>query len=172
MILSGSEILKAVKAGKIKIAPFVKQNVGAVSVDLRLGNHFRPMKASSKAIWLNNHVHYPAALEKEVVVPDGGGLTIKPRQMVLGITKEKITLSPGYVGWLQGRSTIARLGLSVHVSSSLVQPGSDNVQGLEIVNNSPSPIVLVPGVRICQVVFEQVLGRDVYEGVFRTQTRA
>lgn len=170
MILSKQEILKAVKNGRIAIAPFEKENVGAVSVDLRLGNYFRPLRASKQAIRLSNRAHYPNAFEKEIFVPDGSGLKILPGRMVLGITKEKITLAPGYAGWLQGRSTIARLGLSVHVSSSLVQPGSSNVQVLEIVNNSPSEFVLVPGVRVCQIVFEEVRGSAVYAGAFRTQT--
>ena len=170
MILSGKEILRAMQAGKIAIEPFEKKNVGAVSVDLRLGNYFRPLKASREAIRLNNNTHYPAALEKEVFVPDGKHFLIKARQMVLGVTREKITLAPGVAGWLQGRSTIARLGLSVHVSSALVQPGSSNVQVLEIVNNSPSSFILVPGIRVCQIVFEQVKGKDTYSGVFRTQT--
>ncbi len=171
MILSKNEILKAIKKGSIAIAPFEKGNVGPVSVDLRLGNFFRPLRPSRQPIKLHDHTHYPAALEKEVFVPDGGAFELLPNKMVLGITKEKITLKPGIMGRLEGRSTIARLGLSVHVSSSLVQPGSSNVQVLEIVNNSPSPFLLVPGVRVCQVVFEEVRGRSAYSGAFRTQTR-
>lgn len=78
MILSKQEILKAVKNGKITLAPFEKQNVGAVSVDLRLGNYFRPLRASKQAIRLGNHAHYPNAFEKQIFVPDGGGLKIWP----------------------------------------------------------------------------------------------
>lgn len=171
MILSRTEILNSISKGGIKISPFDKGNVGPVSVELRLGNFFRPLRASKKPIKVTNRSHYPAALEKQFFVPDNGGLNILPGEMVLGITKEKITLAPGYCGWLQGRSSLARLGLSVHLSSNLVQPGSSNVQVLEIVNNSPSVFVLVPGLRICQIVFEEVKGKDAYAGVFRTQTR-
>ncbi len=76
--------------------------------------------------------------------------------MCLGKTLEKITLPAGIIGTLEGRSRYARMGLAVHVTSALVQPGSDNHQILEIVNFAPFSIKLHSGMRISQVIFERM----------------
>ena len=58
------------------------------------------------------------------------------------------------MGKLEGRSRYARMGVIIHTTSALVQPGSDNRQVLEIVNLAPFPIKLSAGMRISQIVFE------------------
>jgi len=94
----------------------------------------------------------------DVVDTAGEPIDVMPGQLVLGITRERITLSNRVMGWISGRSRFARVGILVHVSSNLIQPGVSNHQILEIVNLSPRPIRLWPGVRIAQVVFEEVRG--------------
>ena len=81
-------------------------------------------------------------------------IVLQPGGMCLGITREKITVPTHLMGTLEGRSRYARMGLAVHVTSSMVQPGSDNHQVLEIVNFAPFPVKLHAGMRISQVVFE------------------
>jgi len=73
--------------------------------------------------------------------------------MCLAISEEKITLAPDIMGRLEGRSRYARMGLAVHITSAVVQPGSDNHQVFEIVNSAPFTVVLHKGMRISQVVF-------------------
>jgi len=106
-----------------------------------------------------------------MVVVGKQGLIIKPGEVVLGVTKEKISLSSGLCARIDGRTRFARLGLLVHLSSSLVQPGVNNVQVLEIMNASPNELVLKPGLKICQLVFEELKGTAVYGGAFRYQTK-
>ena len=60
------------------------------------------------------------------------------------------------MGNLEGRSRYARMGLVIHITSALVQPGSSNHQVLEIVNLAPFPLKLHAGMRISQVVFERM----------------
>jgi len=168
VILSRNEILKALKSGRLRIAPFLQANVGPASVDLRLGNTFRLLKPSRKPIIVSNNATYPRTFS-DLISVGGSGLKLLSKQLVLGTTLERLTLSDKLVGWIQGRSRFARMGLSVHVSSSFIQPGSDNVQVLEIVNNSPSSLVLIPGTSICQVIFEETKGSAAYEGVFKQQ---
>jgi len=60
------------------------------------------------------------------------------------------------MGTLEGRSRYARMGLAVHVTSALVQPGSDNHQVLEIVNFAPFPVTIREGMRISQIVFSKL----------------
>jgi len=81
---------------------------------------------------------------------------LDPGEMCLGKTLEKITLPANMIGRLEGRSRYARMGLVIHITSALVQPGSSNHQVLEIVNLAPFPIQLHAGMRISQVVFERM----------------
>ena len=95
---------------------------------------------------------------------------MKPGELILGITKEKITL-PGYLcGWLNSRSRYARLGLMVHITAPFIQPGVSNKQVLEIYNASPNNLELIPGERLCQLIFERCEGFIKYHGEFRKQT--
>jgi len=83
-------------------------------------------------------------------------ITLPPHGMALGITKEKIYMPDNLIGTLEGRSRYARMGLAVHVTSALVQPGSQNHQVLEIVNFAPFPVTIHEGMRISQIVFEKL----------------
>jgi dCTP deaminase len=95
-----------------------------------------------------------------------------PGESILGWTLEKITTPPSICGWLEGRSTFARVGLMVHISASFMQPGLDNNQCLEMTNFSPNPMLVMPGTRICQYVFQRTIGEARYEGKFRDQRAA
>jgi dCTP deaminase len=70
---------------------------------------------------------------------------------------------------LTGRTRFARLGLGVHVTASLVQPGVNNKQVLEIRNMGDSEIILKPGLRICQLVLIRTEGKAKYKGKFQGQ---
>ncbi|MFH1106999.1 MAG: dCTP deaminase [Candidatus Micrarchaeota archaeon] len=166
MILSRRELLKALKAERIRITPFDASCVGACSIDLHLGNEFRIFKKTGKPVIVREDTVFPS---RRVVVRKGGALELKPLQFVLGVTKERIRLSSEYCARIDGRSRFARLGLMVHVSSSLIHPGSDNVQVLEIVNLSPQTLKLRPGTKICQVVFERLSSPAEYHGRFKKQ---
>ena len=74
--------------------------------------------------------------------------------MILGITREKITLADNISGRLEGRSRFARFGLAVHVTAGFMHPGISNHQVLEIVNLGHAPLAFYPDTRICQFVFE------------------
>lgn len=168
MILSGKRLLAAIKQREIEITPFDPASVGACSVDFSLGEHFRVYRGKKKRIVVANGVDYS---DYSTPVHAPKGLLVKSGELVLGATKERLKLSNKLVGVMQGRSSLARLGLAVHVSSSLVQPGVDNVQVLEIVNNSPHDLFLVPGLKICQIVFEEATSPAAYRGKFSRQSR-
>ena len=169
MILSRNEIFKALRSGRLAITPFRKENVGPCSVDLTLGNEFKVFKPSKKALEVNEGAEAGPAFAKGVHLKDGQRIVLKPGELVLGVTRERLRLADNLIGHLEGRSRFARLGLLVHVSSSLIQPGVDNVQVLEMANLASHPLALKPGLRLCQVVFEEVRGRAHYEGRFRRQ---
>ena len=166
------EIFKAVKASKIRIDPFESNLVGSCSVDFRLGNHFKRIKKSKKPVLVAGNPSYDHALYEEVVVKDNQFLKLKPSELVLGVTLEKLTLDNQTCAFIEGRSRLARLGLLVHVSSGLIQPGVSNHQVLEIVNLSPHTIHLQPKTIICQVLFDDLKGKATYTGQFKNQTTA
>lgn len=169
-VLIGKEITKALKDKLIRIEPLDRSQIGPGSIDLTLGNDFRVFRKQSKIYHVRNHSDFQD-ITRAVHVKDGGFVVIKPGEMVLGITKEKITLADNISGRLEGRSRFARFGLAVHVTAGFMHPGISNHQVLEIVNLGHGPLALYPGTRICQFVFEKCRGRARYKGKFVEQVK-
>ena len=165
-ILTHDEILKEIKSGKIQIDPFSPECVGPASIDLHLGNEFRVFRKVHDIVRVTAEANYEDITDC-VTVDDR--LLLMPQETVLGITQERITLAPSICGWLEGRSSFARLGLLVHISASFMQPGIDNKQCLEISNFSPMPLALYPETAMCQFVFQRTIGEATYTGRFRNQ---
>lgn len=170
MILIGETLKKTIELGHIKIDPFNVSQVGPGSVDLTLGNDFRIFKLFQRAYHIKADSHFED-VTKEVHVPDGKPIIIRPGKMILGITREKISLSHSIAGFLEGRSRFARFGLAVHVTAGFMQPGISNQQVLEIVNLGNAPLAVYPGTKICQMVFVRCEGRAQYAGRFASQER-
>ena len=169
-VLTHEEIKKAIKRGLIKIEPLRESQIGPGSVDLTLGNNFRIFKARKRAYHVQNDSDF-SDITKEVHIPEKKFIIIQPGEMILGITRERITLADNICGRLEGRSRFARFGLAVHVTAGFMQPGISNQQVLEIVNLGHSPLALYPGTLICQFVFEETKGRARYQGRFRGQVK-
>jgi len=167
-VLTREAILKEIRQGTIDIDPFEEDQVGPGSVDLRLGNEFRVFKKLRNACAVEDHITLEDLTER-IEVKDS--FTLMPGETVLGITRERIKLPANICGWLEGRSRFARMGLVIHMTAGFVQPGINNRQVLEIGNLAPFPLVLKPGVRICQIVFERTEGEASYQGRFMKQNR-
>ena len=169
-ILTHDEILKEVKAGNIGIDPFVENAIGPASIDLRLDNRFRTFKKIQGTFDVTEEANYEQVTEY-LEIPQDGTYLLLPGESVLGITLETISLPPSVCGWLEGRSRFARVGLTVHVTASFMQPGISNKQVLEINNVSPIPLLLHPGTYICQFIFQQCVGEACYSGRFVNQIK-
>ena len=98
-------------------------------------------------------------------------MTLQPGEFILGITKEKLTMPNDLCGWLQGRTRFARFGLNVHATAPFVSPAVTNRQILEIKNFSTVPLKIKAGMRICQLIIEQLQGNAVYRGKYRSQLK-
>jgi len=157
MIFAKSSILKWIK-------PFIKENVGAGSVDLTLANEFWIPKNDNQVI-LNERIDF----KKYFVKKNCKEIVLEPGAFILGITKEKIELPEDVAGLLNGRSRFARFGLMVHATSSYVQPGVSNRQVFEIKNISNRSLVLKEGLRIGQIIFIKCEGEGKYKGSFAKQ---
>ena len=150
MLLSDVDIKKAMKKGELRIKPFKPDQLGQATVDLTLGDKFWFFKEKyfGKVVDLSKVDFHEATEEVKADT-----VVLAQDEMCLGVSVEKLTLSPSLMGRLEGRSRYARMGLAVHITSAVVQPGSDNHQVFEILNNAPFPIMLHAGMRISQVVF-------------------
>jgi len=167
-VLTREEILKEIHKGVIEIAPLTEDQIDPGSIDLRLGNEFRVFKKLRNALVVEDRITLEDLTER-IEIADS--FTLMPGETVLGITQERIKLPPNMCGWLEGRSRFARMGLVIHMTAGFVQPGVNNRQVLEIGNLAPFPLVLKPGVRICQIILERTEGGALYRGRFTDQDR-
>ena len=172
MILSKGEIMRAIERGSIGIAPAPEvRQYSASSLDLRLGDKFfhwsqERMDRMTRAGFDNtvdpSQMSY-ATLAELFLVPaevDREGCYVIPSwDFVLGITLEKVDLplEYGIAARVEGRSSLARMGLAVHVTAPTIQAGWSGYITLEIVNLGPWPIKLRPQELLaCQLIFERV----------------
>ena len=95
---------------------------------------------------------------EEIEIDEGGAFYLHPGELALGVTVERITVPDDVVGWLDGRSSLARLGLMIHITAHTIDPGWDGRITLEFANIGRFPLALRPGMRICAVSFEPLSG--------------
>lgn len=165
-VLTKSIIEHELASGRIVVDPPLEPTqIRQASIDLRLGNVFRIYQKTNRTVELVESTDYREITE-EVVAET---LLLCPQETVLGVTMEKITLPDNICGWLEGRSRFARLGLLIHISAGLIQPGVSNHQVLEITNLSPNVLVLHAGSKICQLAFQRCEGHASYDGRFQGQ---
>ena len=153
MILSDKDIRKMIDKGVMSVEPLTDGQIGPASVDLTLSDswYFFKKSLSKKKVDLSKD-----GFQNAFSLRKAKEIELLPGQMCLGKTVEKIRLPSDIMGKLEGRSRYARMGVIIHTTSALVQPGSDNHQILEIVNLAPFTIKLKAGMRISQVVFERL----------------
>jgi dCTP deaminase len=166
-VLTRDAILKEMASGRLRLEPFSPDQVGAASIDLHLGSELRvPLDFANGPIDVTDDAT-PEAFTKRIAFEKP--YVLAPGHTIHGITREKLFLPPDLCAWIEGRSRIARLGLTVHVSSGFVQPGVQNHQVLEMSNVSGRPLAIHPGIRICQIVLQRTEGSAVYRGRFASQ---
>jgi dCTP deaminase len=166
-ILTHGAILAELRSGRLRVEPMSHDQIGAASIDLHLGTQLRLLGAATDGPIPVRDDTDPKRDTRliELVHP----YVLEPGRTALGVTRERLILPPDVCGWLEGRSRIARLGLTVHVTSGFVQPGSANHQVLEMTNVSGVALELHAGVRICQIVLQRCEGSAVYRGQYADQ---
>jgi len=165
-VLTRDAIRQELTSGRLVINPLEADQVGPASIDLTLGDEIRVIEAGRAPIEIRDDADYRdhtsvRSLDAPFVLDAGA--------TIHGITRERVRLPSNLVGFLEGRSRFARLGLMIHVTSALVQPGVDNHQVLEMGNISGQPLVIHPGVRVCQLVLMRTEGEATYRGRFARQ---
>ncbi len=163
MRLSDGDIEQRLADGSIVIDPApASDDIAGISVDLRLDHRFRVfnnnsvthLDLSGDRAQLDRDIN--RIMSKEIEITDGDALFIHPGELVLGATLESVTVPDDLVGWLDGRSSLARLGLMVHVTAGRIDPGWQGQIVLEFYNNGKLPLALRPGMVICAMSFEML----------------
>jgi dCTP deaminase len=150
-VLSDATIRELIESGRIVIDPFDPAMIQPASIDIRLGKSFRVFH--NHRIQSIDLAEPPRDLTEHVEIEDDGEFVIHPGEFVLGRTHELVEIPDDVVCRIEGRSSIGRLGLVVHATAGFVDPGFRGTLTLEITNFNSVPIVLRPGLSICQLSF-------------------
>jgi dCTP deaminase len=165
MRLCDRDIEAYLDAGKIQITPRPTPDmISGVSVDIRLGHKFRTFRAyAAPFIDLSGpreevDLALNSVMSDEIVLTDDEAFFLHPGELALAITLESVTLPADIVGWLDGRSSLARLGLMVHVTAHRIDPGWSGNIVLEFYNSGRLPLALRPNMKIGALNFETMTG--------------
>lgn len=147
--------------GRLKISPRPSINrINGATVDVRLGNKFRTFQGHTAA-YINLSGPKSEITEtincimgNEITLLAGEKFFLHPGELALSITLESVSLPDSLVGWLDGRSSLARLGLMVHVTAHRIDPGWEGKIVLECYNSGKLPLALCPGMLIGALSFE------------------
>lgn len=166
MILSDKTILEMIEEGTLKISPLEEGQVQPASVDIRLGNTFSIVKDSpSGIITLENEIKYKTITTDTYI--------LLPNQFVLATTMEYFDLPNDLTAFVEGRSSLGRLGLFIQ-NAGWVDPGFKGEITLELYNANRCAIELKAGRRVGQLVFAKMDSEALnpYNGKYQGQTGA
>ncbi|MBI2857655.1 MAG: dCTP deaminase [Chloroflexi bacterium] len=157
MVLSDRDIKKCLENGRIKVspAPDLASQLGPCSIDLRLADTFRVFERS-RAPYIDTFSTACEDLMREVVVKQREMFIMQPGELVLASTYENLELADDLLARLEGRSSLARLGIIVHGTAGVFEPGWRGRPTLELGNLGPMPVALHPLMRICSFTFEEL----------------
>lgn len=145
MILSDQTILRMLKEGSLVIDPLEERQIQPASVDIRLGNTFSIVEDSSTGIiTLDREIHYRTIRTDTYL--------LLPGQFVLAATMEYISLPNDLTAFVEGRSSLGRMGLFIQ-NAGWVDPGFRGEITLELYNANRCAIELTAGRRVGQLVF-------------------
>lgn len=159
MTYSDYEIANKIAIGTIGVEPYNPDNLNPASLDLTLAADILVQDYSSTAqIDLRNvsgDYMMPNRIDPEI------GYPMYPGDFLLACTEEVITLHRDFLARVEGKSSLARLGLSVHATGGFIDPGFSGQITLEMTNHLHRPLRLYPGLPIAQIAFEPVTGKVV-----------
>lgn len=158
MILSDRDIKKALKEKRIEITPLpdFKTALGSCSIDFRLGNVFRVFQNSHHPyIDLKGKIAVDEIM-REIVIDNGKPFVLQPGDFALATTMENLKISHDMIARMEGRSSLGRLGIIVHGTASIFDPGWDGKPVMELGNLGVMPVAIYPGMRICAFTFEEL----------------
>ncbi len=147
MILSDSQIKASIDAGTIKIEPFRPQCLGSNSYDVHLGKTLALYESPVLDAKAHNQI-------KCFEIPEEG-IVLEPHKFYLGVTEE-YTETLAHVPFLEGKSSVGRLGIDIHATAGKGDVGYCNTWTLEI--SVKQPVRVYAGMPIGQLIYFEVKG--------------
>lgn len=166
MILSDKTLQQLIESGELSVSPIKENSIQPASIDCHLGNHFLVVEdRKMQTIDLSSEIIY-----REIT---GDSITILPHSFLLATTEEYVKLPNHLVAFVEGRSSIGRMGLFIQ-NAGWVDPGFEGQITLELYNANSLPIRLDAGRRICQLVFCNMdqAALNPYKGKYQGQRSA
>lgn len=166
MILSDKTLKAMLAEGSLTMEPLDEKSVQPASIDCRIGDHFLVMEEQEMdLISLDSKVKYKTVQAKEMI--------IQPKSFLLATTQEYIKLPDDLTAFVEGRSSIGRIGLFIQ-NAGWVDPGFEGRITLQLFNASPLPIKVQAGKRVCQLVFCKMdqKAEVPYRGKYQGQNKA
>ena len=161
MRLTDRQIEQYLDEGRIILEPRPSVvDISGVTVDIHLGNEFRVLQdhaapyidISGPREEIERAIN--SVMSEPIVLTPEQAFFIHPGEFALAVTHESVTLPANMVGWLDGRSSLARLGLMVHVTAHRIDPGWSGQVVLEFFNSGKLPLALRPMMKIGALSFE------------------
>lgn len=189
MVLSNVKIHEALDSGRLVIEPQPQPRTPTIeapqcpydtsAVDLTLSDQLSiplPEKPFVFDLRKGGLARFLSDNTRPVTIDPDGGFALKPNQFVLGNTVERVGLpivgdQPCLAARVEGKSSFARCGLIVHFTAPTIHAGFEGRITLEMINLGVYPIMLYPGMRICQLIVEEVSGTPFHnQSQFQGQT--
>lgn len=149
MLLSGSEIKRQMALGNLVIDPFSEDQLNPNSYNLTLDREMQIYTASCLDVKQKNET-------KIILLPDEG-IVLEPFELYL-VRSREYTETHGFVPMVQGRSSLGRLGLAVHITSGFGDVGFCGNWTLQLL--SVKPLRIYPGMKFCQIYYQELRGAD------------
>ncbi len=165
MILSDKTLKEMLDNGGLVVDPLAENSIQPASIDCRLGAHFLVIEHNQMDV---------LTLDSEILYRefDGDSITIPPHSFLLATTLEYIKLPNDVTAFVEGRSSIGRIGLFIQ-NAGWVDPGFSGRLTLELYNANSLPIRLQAGRRVCQLVFCRMdqAANSPYSGKYQGQMK-
>lgn len=156
MYLVDKDIKKAIEKGDIIIQDFDEKRLQPASYDILLGNKF--LISNTESTMAIDPVMKVFPETKELIIPDNGFFVLHPGISILGTSVDYFG-SDKYLIHLSGKSSLARLGLIIHNTAGIINPGHFLNITFELCNLNHLPIILRPQMRIGQILFSLLSGK-------------
>lgn len=165
MILSDRTLMYLILTNKLVVEPLNEDFIQPASIDISLGNTFSTVKNSESVITFGHPIEYDTVTKETFL--------LQPHQFVLATTKEYFKLPNDLTAFVEGRSSVGRMGLFIQ-NAGWVDPGFEGEITLELFNASDKPILLEAGKRVGQLVFAQLdkEAQNPYNGKYQKQRGA
>lgn len=169
-MLSNQDILKRIKLGELSFSPFKEEMVRGCGVTLHLGSKLlKPQPGQLIDVRKKG-----SPLHQSITISNDSPYYLTPGEFVLGHTLQRVSVGATLGFLIEGRSTLARVGLTIVQTAMLVYPGhKDRCITLELANHGPNTVLLYPLMKIARaaIIALETPSTELYDtdGKYREQ---